>query len=112
MLGVSFLQPTHSYPETDKKKEWKKKSSSLNNETTLFWKKKKKKKRNWNKSTRKAKTFDHSLTVLIQPRYNSTVQCNKKKKKTKQNEMSFHRSFNNRDESMNQEASDKNRIRD
>lgn len=79
----------------------------MNNETTSFEKNKKKE-----IGTRVHERRKHSITVLIQPRYNSTVQCNKKKKKTKQNEMSFHRSFNNRDESMNQEASDKNRIRD
>lgn len=38
-----------------------------------------KKKKNWNKSTRRKHSI--SLTVLIQPRYNSTAQCNKKKKK-------------------------------
>lgn len=37
------------------------------------------KKKNWNKSTRRKHSI--SLTVLIQPRYNSTAQCNKKKKK-------------------------------
>lgn len=51
MLGVSFLQPTHSYPETGKKKKWKK---SLNKETISFEKNKKKKL----EQEYTAKTFD------------------------------------------------------
>lgn len=44
MLGVSFLQPTHSYPETDKKKEKKIVVVEQRNNVVLKRIKKKKKK--------------------------------------------------------------------
>lgn len=71
------------------------------------------KKKNWNKSTRRKHSI--SLTVLIQPRYNSTAQCNKKKK-TKclfidPSTIAMNRWIKKRP-SFDAVASDKNRIRD
>lgn len=74
-----------------------------------------KKKKNWNKSTRRKHSI--SLTVLIQPRYNSTAQCNKKKKKKTKclfidpSTIAMNRWIKKRP-SFDAVASDKNRIRD